>query len=245
MYYDVRNREYVTMENGNWYFSPQVPDLYASYDLRSSFVVALSYNVHQPWMHHSLYSSHYPPYYYKSYYNNNPDYSRTRGFNENDKHAYYRSENVSKPVQQPNERTERETYQKNNVEQKPNNNTTTTPNKLPSERSRYEAPATQTNTSTTTQPQTSRPAYEQNAQQNKIEMNQPVQRVGTVYHPAAVQPQTDNRRSQPVTYTHPDVGQPVKVTRNMTPPRTTPASQPSNSRPAGNQNQKPNPQERR
>jgi hypothetical protein len=118
MYYDVRNSEYVYMENGNWFFSHQQPPVYASIDLNSSYVVALNVSVHQPWMHHSLYVSHYPPYYYRSYYHGDMHQNDVRGFNENGRKPVYRPAPVERqPIrfEQPNNRSVIETAPSRNV----------------------------------------------------------------------------------------------------------------------------------
>jgi len=106
MYYDVPNRNYVYMDNGSWYYTPQPPSIYSSYDFNNAYVVALSYNVQQPWIQHSVYATQYPPYYYNtSYPSNNASSAESatiRGFNENDKKPLYRnaaSNNNTQPDQ--------------------------------------------------------------------------------------------------------------------------------------------------
>lgn len=117
MYYDVRNGEYVYMENGNWYFSHQQPPVYASLDLNAAYVVALNVSVHQPWMHHSLYVSHYPPYYYRSYYHGDMHEHDVRGFNENGRQPVYRTAPERQPArfEQPNNRAVIETAPSRNI----------------------------------------------------------------------------------------------------------------------------------
>ncbi|MEI7526848.1 MAG: hypothetical protein WCJ95_21045 [Mariniphaga sp.] len=87
-YYDLRNREFVYMENGSWRFSALLPSIYASFNLNNCFVVKLNNSVNEPWMHFQYYVSHYPRYYYKSI--NRGDHNHeARWFNENVKHSGY------------------------------------------------------------------------------------------------------------------------------------------------------------
>ncbi len=88
-YYDLSDQEFVYLDNGQWLFSPQLPGLYAGFDLYSGFVVSLDWHVYQPWMHHQFYVSHYPRYYYRSYYPGQ-DYHNLRGFDENYRKPFYR-----------------------------------------------------------------------------------------------------------------------------------------------------------
>ena len=236
MYYDVRNREYVYMEEGNWFFSPQPPAMYASYDFNNAYVVGLDYNVHEPWMHHATYVSHYPPYYYKSYYNNNRvvnENRNVRGFNENDKKPFYgRSEqNDSRRTVAPISNQQRNDVQPNSRQnEKParrsRNTVVTEPEKTPAGQDNH--PPVNTNNT--------------NVRQNDV----PVQHSRNT-EPEKVQPKQESRneppqaeqqrRSQPVIYKNSTVGQPVKVTRNMMPPPNT-TKAPSTPKPTNNQKQK-------
>lgn len=91
-YYDLSDRDFVYLDQGQWLFSPALPPIYSEYDLYNGFVVALSSNVYEPWMHHQYYLSHYPRYYYRNYYQSR-DLTTLRGFNENDrKPIYWRQE---------------------------------------------------------------------------------------------------------------------------------------------------------
>lgn len=91
-YYDLHTREYICLEDGNWVFTSILP--YASFDIRSAFVVVLDNHVSQPWRHHQLYVSHYPRYYYRTVYNSpkyNYSYHDMRGFNENGRKDIFRN----------------------------------------------------------------------------------------------------------------------------------------------------------
>ena len=66
IYYDVWGSEFVYLDAGHWIFSPFLPPMYASYDLRSAPVVVLDHRVHEPWNFHELYVSHYPRYYFQT-----------------------------------------------------------------------------------------------------------------------------------------------------------------------------------
>jgi hypothetical protein len=90
-YYDLRNREFVYMESGNWRFSASLPSIYASFNLNNCFVVKLNNEVVEPWMHFHYYVAHYPRYFYKSIERENyHNYGHApRWFNENIKHYGY------------------------------------------------------------------------------------------------------------------------------------------------------------
>ena len=96
VYYDVWNHEYVYLDNGMWMFSPDLPPMYAGYDLYNGHVVVLDQRVYEPWRHHHLYLEHYPRYYYHSVYHPSPRYpDHPRGYNENQKQPIYAPRNVS------------------------------------------------------------------------------------------------------------------------------------------------------
>lgn len=91
-YYDLQDRNFVYLDNGQWRYSPSLPSVYGSYDLFNGFVIALNITLYQPWMHHQYYVSHYPRYYYNNVYQPN-DRPNIRGYNENDrKPIYWRQE---------------------------------------------------------------------------------------------------------------------------------------------------------
>jgi len=86
-YYDVYRQEFVYMEDGYWHFSAFLPGYYANFNINNAYVVVLNSYVHEPWRHHEEYASHYPRYYYQSYgYNQG-----SRGYNENSKAVIYNS----------------------------------------------------------------------------------------------------------------------------------------------------------
>jgi hypothetical protein len=86
-YYDVRSREFIYMEDGEWMFGRNLPPVYAWFDLRTCFVVALDARVYQPWRHFHYYVAHYPRFYYRNVYRElNRNHNRPlRGFNENER----------------------------------------------------------------------------------------------------------------------------------------------------------------
>ena len=91
-YYDLSDQEFIYLDRGQWLFSPMLPSIYGGYDLYNGFVIALNFNVYQPWMHHQFYVSHYPRFYYRNVYGG-VNISTIRGFNENvHKPIYWRQE---------------------------------------------------------------------------------------------------------------------------------------------------------
>ena len=84
-YYDLRQREFVYLENGNWRFSASLPSIFGSYDLNNCFVVKLNNAVHEPWMHFQYYVAHYPRYFYRSVDRD--------GFREGDRNKHWFNEN--------------------------------------------------------------------------------------------------------------------------------------------------------
>ena len=89
-YYDLSNRDFVYLNNGQWLFSNDLPRMYSDYDLNSGFAISLNSGVYQPWMHHQYYVSNYPRYYYRNVYKNYDD-DGIRGFNENEHKPFYRN----------------------------------------------------------------------------------------------------------------------------------------------------------
>lgn len=88
VYYDLSDQEFIYLNNGQWLFSYSLPPIYSWYDLYNGFVIALNFNVYQPWMHHQFYASHYPRYYYRNIYRND-EMATIRGFNENARKPFY------------------------------------------------------------------------------------------------------------------------------------------------------------
>lgn len=90
-YYDIMNREFIFLEDGQWVFSRVLPPAYAWFDLNTCFVVALNRSVDRPWRHFHYYLAHYPRYYYRSVFRDRYlDRSRhMRGFDENERSIVY------------------------------------------------------------------------------------------------------------------------------------------------------------
>jgi len=82
IYYDVWTNEFIYLDAGHWIFSPFLPPMYTSYDLRSAPVVILDSRVHEPWNYHELYVSHYPRYYFQTI-PIGANLARPRGLDEN------------------------------------------------------------------------------------------------------------------------------------------------------------------
>jgi len=237
MYYDVRHHEYVYMEDGNWFFTPQPPIRYSSYDFNNAYVVGLDYKIHEPWMHHATYVSHYPPYYYKSYYNNNRAANENRdvrGFNENDRKPFY-GRNASGPndsrrtVEPPSNQqinTVQPTRQNERPARRSRNTVVTEPEKTPARQDNHPP----VNTNNTNVRQNDMPTqHSRNTEPEKVQPRQESRNTA---------PQAEKQqRSQPVIYKNSNVGQPVKVTRNMMPPPNT-ANTPSTTKPARTTNKK-------
>ncbi|MEI7676972.1 MAG: hypothetical protein WCJ03_09345, partial [Bacteroidales bacterium] len=92
MYYDLSNRDFIYLSDGQWLFSNTLPPFYADYNLYNGFVVSLNVRVFQPWRHHQYYVSNYPRYYYRNFYSR--ETHRVRGFSENERHPiYYQNDN--------------------------------------------------------------------------------------------------------------------------------------------------------
>ena len=89
-YYDVYRHEFIYIEDGNWVFSAFLPSYYANFNINNAYVVVLNSYVHEPWRHHEEYASHYPRYYYHS----NGYNQASRGYNENSKAMIYNSRNM-------------------------------------------------------------------------------------------------------------------------------------------------------
>ena len=90
-YYDVMNREFIYMEDGEWMFGRSLPPIYAWFDLNNCFIVALNARVFEPWRHFHYYVAHYPRFYYRTVYRDiYRDRNRhLRGFNENERNVVF------------------------------------------------------------------------------------------------------------------------------------------------------------
>ena len=106
-YYDVRNREFIFMDDGEWMFGRTLPPAYRWFNLNNCFIVALDARVVMPWRHFHYYVAHYPRYYYRTIYKDRYwDHNYPlRGFDENDRHEVYNHRN---------DRENYEVYRKNN-----------------------------------------------------------------------------------------------------------------------------------
>lgn len=91
-YYDLSTHEFAYLYNGQWTYSQYLPPMYSDLDLNNCYVIVLSNNVFQPWLHHHYYVSHYPRYYYVDYYDHS-NFPYVRGFNENSQSAIYWKDN--------------------------------------------------------------------------------------------------------------------------------------------------------
>ncbi len=115
-YYDVRNREFIYLEDGEWLFGRSLPRAYSWYDLNDCFIVALDARVYEPWRHSNYYVSHYPRYYYRTVYRDryNDRERRLRGFNENQRSMVYNK-------RYDNDREHNSRMRRNESERKENN----------------------------------------------------------------------------------------------------------------------------
>ena len=199
-YYDVRNRAFVYLEGGNWRFSASLPSIYANFDLHNSFVVVLNNTVNEPWMHFHYYVAHYPRYYYKSVnrYGDQDNNRSARWFNENKRHSGYTNRNENRQVQ----RSDREQYNRDYNR----NNNNTGGNRIENRQSpdvrRNNGNNSGSNRSTTREEKRNdvRPAPDQ--KQNVRAGNE-----GSL------------NREQPMKYYGRQIGQPVKVQKNMRKPQ--------------------------
>jgi hypothetical protein len=202
VYYDVWNREYIYLEDGNWVFSYYMPPAYANYDLNNAFVVVLDYQVREPWRQHQLYASHYPRYYYRTvYYNSttannativNNNGGSVRGFNENARRVIYDNRRAASTIQQPmlNEQERTRPAENNSIYNEPaskSSNTVNTP-----QRNVYNEPTSKTGNRTE--------STQNNGTTNNVQTKQP------------------DRRVQPAVYSGKEIGTPVKVDKSMKQP---------------------------
>ena len=194
VYYDVWNHEYIYLENGNWVFEPGLPPMYSGYDLYAGHLVVLNYNVHEPWRHHELYSSHYPKYYYRSGRGDNDE--RSSGFDENTNQRYYGPRDNSRTPGGNNQR--------------PNTTNTPTPSGSRTGASPQNQPRGNSNTPVN-QPRT-------NSNTSPRENEKPVSRPNQT-NTERQEPAPQPRKTQPVNYQEKNVGQPVKVQKNMARPK--------------------------
>ena len=119
-YYDVRRREFIYLEDGQWMFGRTLPPIYAWFDLNNCFIVALNAQVVEPWRHFHYYVAHYPRYYYRTVYRDrymDRDHP-LRGFNENERNVVYnrRSDMENHSINNRNE-NRRERFNRNDNRQ--------------------------------------------------------------------------------------------------------------------------------
>ena len=205
-YYDLRNREFVYMEDGNWRFSAMLPSIYASFNLNNCFVVKLNNSVIEPWMHFQYYVSHYPRYYYKSINRVGDHDQSSRWFNENVKHSGYNNRTVEQGKRNDQnrqiQRSDRD--QMNNGYNSRNNTETENRN---DNRQIKDANSNQMN---------NRASSPQNS-------NEGNRNTGRQIPDSRPNPQRASEgavnREQPMKYYGRQIGQPVKVLKNMRKPQ--------------------------
>ena len=190
-YYDVRNHEFVYMEDGNWIFSPSLPPQYAWYDLAAGFVVLLDYRVHQPWMHFHYYVSNYPRFYYQTVYRDsyNRGNYQPQGFNENTRSVVTRNSATNNSVRTNN----------GNAPTRINNDNNSTRMNSANSVSRSESPVRNSNGSVVGKSPARQAAGSNNSGQSKSAASP---------HPG-----------QKMNYYGRHIGQRVRVTRKMSGPR--------------------------
>jgi hypothetical protein len=246
-YYDVWNNEFVYLHDGNWIFTSSLPVYYSNYDVNNSFVVVLDFHVNEPWRHHQTYASHYPRYYYRSAYNNNGHnttvinnnttvYNNTnmRGFNENKKNVLYNNSRSS------NNPSGRYTRSGNNTNLPSNNAQPSSHNNINNNSNNSNIPSRSANTdrrrqenNNTTNDNFRREPSNNSRQDVKNNNNQPSNNNEKVtdikrtpdspaeHHETKPSEHQDNnpRRTEPAVYSGKEVGQPVRVTREMKSPK--------------------------
>jgi hypothetical protein len=162
LYYDLSNRDYIFLNNGQWFFSRNLPPMYADYDLYNGFVISLNVKVYQPWRHHQFYVSNYPRYYYRNYYKN--EHQWVRGFGENDRRPIYHGgdgrrhddNDKGRTVNPRNEQDGNRTFNANptgrRTDQNENGRATETPRTSRYDNATPETPRTQGRNENATQP---------------------------------------------------------------------------------------------
>lgn len=88
VYYDLGERVFIYLDNGYWRYSRMLPGMYAGFNLRDCYSIALNVRVYEPWRHHQYYVSNYPRYYYRDYYDRS-NIPYVRGYNENTRSAFF------------------------------------------------------------------------------------------------------------------------------------------------------------
>ena len=205
-YYDLRNREFVYLENGSWRFSTSLPLIYASFDLNNCFIVKLDNTVHEPWMHFHYYVAHYPRYYYKSYdrdRSDNPD-RPPRWFNENLNHYGYENDGRNMDSGIKNERRAEPRFSHEPSSNYNNRSTNKSDNR--NEVRQNNVPRQDQNNGNYKPQGTNREGDPNSVRQIQVPTQKPSKEGAA-------------NREQPMKYYGRQIGQPVKVQRNMMKPK--------------------------
>jgi hypothetical protein len=221
-FYDLSDQEFVYLDNGQWDYSADLPPIYAGFDLNDCFVIAINDNTFEPWMHYQYYVSNYPRYYYRDYYDHS-NIPYVRGFNENTESAFYWPENDRNRARRwdnENDRSDRHfNYSKSDRSHRSDMNA----NSEGTRRSSENINRGQQNNSLNT-PQQNRsinptPRTSVNGTGNRQE-----------------KPATPDRSSQRTNYYGRNIGQPVRVQRQMRQPAQTTTRERPSSRGNNNNN---------
>ncbi len=230
-YYDLRNREFVYMQDGNWRFSASLPSIYASFDLNNCFVVKLNISVQEPWRHFQYYVAHYPRYYYKSV-NRDRGHDNSwssRWFNENPRHSGNNNDRPNNEGAHRNVGREDKGY-KSNYNKSYNNQVATPGGNRTENRQGAVSQPNPNNINSVNQVNNGgvngnrQRSGSQPAQNDSNKKNQ-VTNSGNNHNEVKQSPQTSGdtprkngettRQTEPVKYYGRQIGQPVKVQRNM------------------------------
>ena len=207
-YYDLRNNEFVYLDDGNWRFSASLPSVYASFDLNNCFVVKLNNTVHEPWMHFHNYVAHYPRYYYKSIeQEGNHDNNRTaRWFNENLKqYGYASNQNNNEFINRNENRQGSGAVHDQNV-----NFTNRANNQVANH---IEIRQNSTPRQDQNNPNLNQKEFNYDGNHNNTRQNQDSR------HDQPQRNEATMNRVQPMKYYGKQIGQPVKVQKNMMKPK--------------------------
>lgn len=126
MYYDVFARQFIYWNGFEWIYVYDYPAMYSSYDLYSSYVIFLDFNVYRPWRYNTRYITLYPKHYYTThyvYYRDNAHQECLRGYSEHDKQPIYINKTVIN-----NHNTTINNHNTTTYVNKPNKNTTANTN---------------------------------------------------------------------------------------------------------------------
>ena len=188
-FYDLSNRDFVVLRDGQWVFTTNLNAYYPSFDLYNSFVVVLSTDVYQPWRYHQYYSNHYPRYYYRDYYDHS-NIPYVRGYNENQRSAiYWTSQNRNRSREWDSRNMNNRDFRYSEADRRRQQETT----------SRSQSQGRSYNNSSNSDRQTSTNRNNTSTRTNSRNDNQ----------------SNNNTKSQGTNYSGKSIGQPVKVTQNM------------------------------